>query len=143
MGKILKSGRIVVLLQGRHAGKKAVVVKTSEEGTKSRPFGHALVIGVERAPLKITKRMSKRKQTKRSRVKPFMQLVNFNHVMPTRYHIASEVLDTKAIVAERNLSTKEDKTEILNLAKQALKKAFATEAAKNRDVGFLKAKLRF
>eukprot|EP00434_Breviolum_minutum_P046157 symbB.v1.2.041588.t1/scaffold8380.1/size6587/1 len=52
MGKFLKAGRIVVMLQGRYAGKKAVVVKAFDDGSKARSFGHCLVAGVDRAPLK-------------------------------------------------------------------------------------------
>lgn len=38
----IKSGKVVILTAGRFAGKKAVVVKTSEEGNQSKKFGHAL-----------------------------------------------------------------------------------------------------
>lgn len=38
---IIKSGKVVVILQGRYAGKKAVVVKSYEEGTTERKFSHA------------------------------------------------------------------------------------------------------
>ena len=34
MGKIMKQGRVVILLAGRYAGKKAVVVKQYDEGKK-------------------------------------------------------------------------------------------------------------
>ena len=54
----MKSGRIVILLAGRHAGKKAIVVKTHDDHKKERKFSHALVAGIERYPLKVTKRMS-------------------------------------------------------------------------------------
>lgn len=39
MGKFIKAGRVVICLQGRYAGKKAVVVKTFDEGSKTRAFG--------------------------------------------------------------------------------------------------------
>ena len=38
-------------------------------GSKHRAFGHALVAGVDRAPLKVTVKMSKKKIAKRTRVK--------------------------------------------------------------------------
>ena len=61
--KIMKAGRVVILLAGRRAGKKAVIVKQFDEGSKNKnkTFGHALVAGVERPPLRISKRMSKKK----------------------------------------------------------------------------------
>ena len=69
MGKFIKAGRVVVMLQGRYAGKKAIVVKTYDDGSKARPFGHCMVAGIDRAPLKVTRKMSKKKITKRTKVK--------------------------------------------------------------------------
>jgi len=38
----IKSGKVVVVLAGRFAGRKAVVVKASDEGNDIKKFGHAL-----------------------------------------------------------------------------------------------------
>jgi ribosomal protein L14E/L6E/L27E len=38
----IKSGKVVVVLAGRFAGRKAVVVKASDEGNEIKKFGHAL-----------------------------------------------------------------------------------------------------
>lgn len=38
----VKSGKVVVLLNGRFAGRKAIVVKTYDEGRGDRKFGHAI-----------------------------------------------------------------------------------------------------
>ena len=67
--KFLKAGKVVLLLNGRQAGKKAVIVKSFDEGTPDRPYGHALVAGIMKYPLKITKSMSEKKIAKRSRVR--------------------------------------------------------------------------
>lgn len=41
--KSIKSGKLVIITSGRFAGKKAVVVKSSEEGKNDyKKFGHAL-----------------------------------------------------------------------------------------------------
>ncbi|GAA5809859.1 structural constituent of ribosome [Mucor flavus] len=90
MVKFIKAGKVVVILQGRFAGKKAVVVRNHDEGTKDRPYGYAVVAGVERSPLKVTKAMGKKKTAKRSKVKPFVKIVNYNHMMPTRYGLELE-----------------------------------------------------
>lgn len=37
-----KSGKVVVVLAGRYAGKKAIIVKATDDGTKDRKFGHAI-----------------------------------------------------------------------------------------------------
>eukprot|EP01005_Ploeotia_sp_CARIB1_P001798 NODE_704_length_658_cov_518.966102_g695_i0.p1 GENE.NODE_704_length_658_cov_518.966102_g695_i0~~NODE_704_length_658_cov_518.966102_g695_i0.p1 ORF type:complete len:134 (+),score=26.39 NODE_704_length_658_cov_518.966102_g695_i0:79-480(+) len=87
MVKFMKPGRVVIVLAGRHAGKKAVVVQNSEVGNKERPYGHCVVAGVDRAPLKIHKKMSKKMMAFKSRVRPFIKVVNHNHLMPTRYNM--------------------------------------------------------
>lgn len=53
MGKFIKPGKVVVLLAGRYAGKKAIVVKTYDDGTPNREFSHCLVAGIERAPRRV------------------------------------------------------------------------------------------
>jgi ribosomal protein L14E/L6E/L27E len=62
------------VLQGRQAGKKVVVIKQLDEGTKERPYPHAIVAGIERYPRKVTKRMGKKKVSQRSKVKPFIKV---------------------------------------------------------------------
>ena len=62
------------MLQGRQAGKKVVVIKQLDEGTKERPYPHAIVAGVERYPRKVTRRMGAKKLEKRNKVKPFIKV---------------------------------------------------------------------
>ncbi len=38
----IKSGKVVVVLSGRYAGRKAVVVKTHDDGHGDRKFGYAV-----------------------------------------------------------------------------------------------------
>merc|ERR1711879_84384 len=92
-----KSGKVVVLLQGRYAGRKAVVVKSHDEGSSDRKFPHAVVAGLDRYPRKVTKGMSKEKIRKRTQMKPFIKHVNYTHLMPTRYQCD---FDIKKIVDE-------------------------------------------
>jgi large subunit ribosomal protein L27e len=56
---ILETGKVVIVLAGRHAGKKAVVVKTFDEGNSEKRFSHCLVAGLARNPRKVTKAMSR------------------------------------------------------------------------------------
>lgn len=53
MVKFLKPNKVVVLLQGRYAGRKAVIVKNFDDGTKERPYGHAIVCGIAKYPRKV------------------------------------------------------------------------------------------
>ncbi len=145
--KFLKSGRIVILLQGRFAGKKAVIVKSFEEGSKSRPFPHAIVAGIERHPLKITGRMTQKKIAKRSRVKPFLKAVNFSHILPTRYTLPQEI-DAKKIVSDTQMDTAEGKIEAKKAFKTLLQEKFVNppqdkNGKASKDFLFLQHKLRF
>lgn len=88
MVRFLKPGRVALILSGRFAGKKAVVVRAYDEGTKDRPFGHCLVVGVEKPPLRISKKMPEKRQQRKTRVKPFVKYVNYTHIMPTRYVVS-------------------------------------------------------
>ncbi|XP_031111898.1 60S ribosomal protein L27-like [Ipomoea triloba] len=49
MVKFLKPNKAIILLQGRYAGKKAVIVKLFEDGTRDCPYGHCLVTGSPKA----------------------------------------------------------------------------------------------
>merc|ERR1712080_734649 len=94
----LKDGKIVVLLQGRYAGKKAVILKSNDDGGKERPYGNCVVTGVAKAPLPITRSMCKptpkmkKLVQRRSRVKTFVKIVNYTHVMPTRYSVENAMV---------------------------------------------------
>merc|ERR1712139_678989 len=95
------AGKVVLLLNGRMAGKKAVIVKTFDDGSPDRTYGHCLVAGIQKYPLKITKSMSEKKIAKRSKVKPFIKVVNYTHLMPTRYALEVEL---KGIVTNELIS---------------------------------------
>lgn len=49
----IKSGKVVVMLAGRYAGRKAIVVKPFDEGSENRKFGHAIVAGIDRYPRRV------------------------------------------------------------------------------------------
>ena len=50
MKKFLKPGRVVILLSGKYAGKKATILKIFYDGQGNRKFGHLLVAGIEKGP---------------------------------------------------------------------------------------------
>ena len=101
---------VVIVLAGRHAGKKAVVVKTFDDGNSDKRFAHCLVAGLARNPRKVTRSMSKAKVEKRSKaMKPFIKYVNVRHVFPTRYVVD---LDLKKAVDEADLVDAERKVDV-------------------------------
>ncbi|KAG1145113.1 hypothetical protein G6F37_008654 [Rhizopus arrhizus] len=73
-----------------------------DEDTKDRPYGYAVIAGIERTPLKVTKPMGKKKVAKCSKVNTFIKIVNYNHMMPTRYDsYALELEQIKGIISSK------------------------------------------
>jgi large subunit ribosomal protein L27e len=113
-----EAGKVVIVLQGRHAGKKAVVVKTFDEGNSEKRFSHCLIAGLARNPRKITKTMPKAKVEKRSKtLKPFIKYVNVRHVFPTRYVVD---IDLKKAVDEADLVDAERRVDVKKNLKKIL-----------------------
>ena len=119
---------VAIVVRGRFAGKKVVIVKPQDEGTKAYPFPHALVVGIERYPLPVTKRMGAKKTAKRSKVKPFVKLVNYNHLMPTRYSL--DVESFKTVVTAESLKEPSQKEEAKKVVKKALEEKY--QSGKNK-----------
>ncbi|GFF56815.1 60S ribosomal protein L27-A [Aspergillus udagawae] len=117
-----------VLTRDLFAKSQVVIVQPNDTGSKAHPFPYAIVAGIERYPLKVTRRMGKKMVEKRSRIKPFIKVVNYNHLMPTRYTLELEGL--KGAVSQetfKEVSTRED-------AKKNVKKALEDRytSGKNR-----------
>mmetsp|Transcript_7530 Transcript_7530/g.12655 ORF Transcript_7530/g.12655 Transcript_7530/m.12655 type:complete len:143 (+) Transcript_7530:52-480(+) len=113
---IIKSGKVVIMLAGRYAGRKAVVVKVSEDGSSGKRFGNCIVAGIDRYPRKVVKNMGKAKLEKRCKIKPFVKAVNFNHIMPTRYTADFElkkVVDESSLKSESRVDTRKNLKKIL------------------------------
>lgn len=60
MGKFYKPGRVVVVTNGKYAGKKAIIVKSNFEQTKTRSYPHCLVVGIKKNHKKFTKKNFKK-----------------------------------------------------------------------------------
>eukprot|EP00300_Choanocystis_sp_HF-7_P024164 c2556_g1_i1.p1 GENE.c2556_g1_i1~~c2556_g1_i1.p1 ORF type:complete len:157 (-),score=28.11 c2556_g1_i1:38-508(-) len=137
--KFLKPGKIVILLQGRYAGRKAVVVRCHDEGTNARKYGHCVVVGIDRYPLKVTRTMGPKKVAKRSKVKSFIKTVNYNHLMPTRYAFDGEL---KALVTPEAASNPTARKEARSKCKKVLEEKYATALKSGKTKWFFQ-KLRF
>jgi large subunit ribosomal protein L27e len=110
------------------SGLQVVIVQPNDSGSKAHPFSYAIVAGIERYPLKVTRGMGKKLVDRRSRIKPFIKVVNYNHLMPTRYTLELEGL--KGTVSNdtfKEVSQRED-------AKKTIKKALEDRytSGKNR-----------
>ncbi|KJA23933.1 hypothetical protein HYPSUDRAFT_564091 [Hypholoma sublateritium FD-334 SS-4] len=136
MVKVYKPGKVAIVLQGRQAGKKVVVIKQMDEGTNSRPFPHAIVAGIERYPRKVTRRMGQKKLAFRSKVKPFIKVINYSHLFPTRYALELEGLKGSVTTETfKEPSQRED-------AKKVVKKLFEDRYTSGKNKWFFQA-LRF
>ncbi|WIA20088.1 hypothetical protein OEZ86_013736 [Tetradesmus obliquus] len=135
MVKFLKPGKVVILLSGKYAGKKAVIVKNHDDGTSTRGYGHALVCGLAKEPRKVTKRTTAKVQARRSSVKTFTKVVNYNHIMPTRYTLD---IDLKGVVTAEALENSSKRTDANKQAKGLFEEKF--KSGKNR---WFFTKLRF
>ncbi|KAK3069944.1 60S ribosomal protein L27B [Teratosphaeriaceae sp. CCFEE 6253] len=126
--KFLKVGRVAIITRGRYAGKKVVIIQPQDNGSKKHPFPHALVAGIERYPSQVTRRMSKARASKRSKVKPFIKVVNYNHIMPTRYTLELEGL--KGVVTNDTFGEVSQREEAKKTVKKALEERY--QSGKNR-----------
>jgi len=136
MPKFLKPGKVVIVLNGRYAGRKAVIVKNFDDGNgQHRPYGHALVAGIQRYPHKVTKKMSKYKITQNMKIKSFLKFVNYNHMMPTRYGLD---IDFKNVIAPESVT---DVPKRRKMRKQ-VKKLFQERYQQGKNKWFF-TKLRF
>ncbi|KAJ6741560.1 60S RIBOSOMAL PROTEIN L27 [Salix viminalis] len=123
MVKFLKPNKAVIVLQGRYAGRKAVIVKNFDDGTRDRPYGHCLVAGIKKYPSKVIKKDSAKKTAKKSRVKCFVKVVNYQHLMPTRYTLD---VDLKELVTPDCLVTKDKKVVACKETKTRFEERFKT-----------------
>jgi len=142
---IVKSGKVVIILAGRHAGKKAVVIKNIEDGNDDKRFSHCLVAGIARGPRKVTRGMSKKKVEKRSRtMKPLVKYVNVRHVFPTRYQVDMDLkkaVDEADLVGDKKVDVKKTLKKIFE--DKYLNQKSATSEKKAAGSNYFFQKLRF
>ncbi|DBA99054.1 hypothetical protein WJX82_011733 [Trebouxia sp. C0006] len=135
MVKFLKPQKVVILLTGRYAGKKAVIVRNYDEGTTGRKYGHAVVCGLSKEPRKVIKRSSQKVQKRRSSVKTFIKVANYQHMMPTRYTLD---VDLKSLITNEAVENSSKRTEARKEAKKLMEEKFKTGTNK-----WFFSKLRF
>merc|ERR1712157_237636 len=98
-------------------------------------------------PLKVTKAMSKKKIAKRTRVKPFVKYVNYNHLMPTRYQVPAEI-GAQSLATDQQMDSPDGRIEAKKFIKKLLQEKFVSPPADksgkpSKDVLYLRKKLRF
>lgn len=108
--------------------RQVVIIQPLDTGSKSHPFPHALVAGIERYPSSVTRRMSKTRQAKRSKVKPFIKTINYNHLMPTRYTLELEGL--KGVITNDTFKEVTQREEAKKVVKKTMEERYTS--GKNR-----------
>ena len=152
MGKFYKPGKVVVVLNGRFAGHKGIIVKSNYESGKDRKYPHCLVVGLSKGPRKATKKNLAKLQDKIKKLEAakdsnervntlksfgvFIKTYNMSHLLATRYTVKEDFGVNKTLEKLDNLEkkVKEDKNAID--AKEKSKK----EDANTKDLENLKAK---
>ena len=149
MVRFIKPGRVVLVLSGRYAGKKAVVIKCYDEGTKERKFPHCLVAGIKKPPLFIIPKMHEKKQERRTRVRAYVKYINYQHLLPTRYVVSADI-DFKGTVTEDKMASVKQRKELRKELGNLFTKKYTSQALVKKGersaslhTKFLFTKLRF
>ena len=137
MVKFYKPGKIVVILNGRYAGRKGVIVKSNYESVKDRKYPHCMVVGLSKGPKKPTKKNiakmeaqikqleSSDKENAADTVKRlksfgiFIKTYNMSHLLATRYTLKDDLSIAKSVakIDELDKKIKEDKAAVENKEK--------------------------
>ena len=152
MVKFYRPGKVVVVLNGRNAGAKGIIVKSNYDNTKDRKYPHCLVVGLSKGPRRPTKRNLAKLQDKIKKLEAakdsndkvnalksfgvFIKHYNMSHLLATRYTVKEDFGINKIMDKLDSLEkkVKEDKAQI-----EAKEKAKKEENAK--DLEALKTKL--
>ena len=151
MGKFYKSVKIVVVLNGRFAGRKGIIVKSNYESVKDRKYPHCMVVGLSHGPRKPTRKNIAKLQAKIKQLESqentvdrikklksfgvFIKNYNMSHLLATRYTLKDELGIAKSVakIDELVKKVKEDKIEIDNKEKSKKEEdAKALEALKSK-----------
>ena len=138
----LKQGKVVIVLAGRYAGKKAIVV-AAKAATKKRPYAHALIAGLIRSPRAVSKTMSKTTIMRKSSIKVFVKNINAAHIMPTRYS-ATDIKLNDIVVPQKVENAGAGRDKIVARVRRAFSAKYIARGAKHSTgVQYFFQKLRF
>ena len=130
MGKFYKPGKVVVVLNGRYAGRKGIIIKSNYESVRDRKYPHCMVVGLSKGPRKPTKRNLAKLQDKIKKLESskdsnekitalksfgvFIKTYNMTHLLATRYQVKEDFGINKTLEKLDNLEkkVKEDKDAI-------------------------------
>ena len=135
MVKFYKPGKVVLVLNGRYAGNKGIIIKSNYESVRDRKYPHCTVVGLSKGPRKPTKRNIAKLQARlkalesqkdqNDKIKSlksfgvFIKTYNMSHLLATRYSIKEDFGISKSLEKLDNLEkkVKEDKALLANKEK--------------------------
>ena len=141
MVKFYKPGKIVIVLNGRFAGRKGIIVKSNYESVKDRKYPHCMVVGLSKGPKKPTKRNIAKLQAKIKKLESqedssekiktlksfgvFIKHYNMSHLLATRYTLKEDFGIAKSVakIDELDRKIKEDNAKDL----EALRSKYGQE----------------
>jgi large subunit ribosomal protein L27e len=162
MAKFYKPGRVVVVTNGKFAGKKGIIVRSNFEQTKTKKYPHCLVIGLSKYPRRVTKRFVKKWEEKikaleqkskdgkgkksaaekLKRCGVFVKTYNMNHILATRYKVTDNFgIDSHMDKIERIEGNIKEIQSKINSIKDAEEKKEEVKKLQN-EVGDLKTSLK-
>ena len=112
----------MIILNGRYAGRKGIIVKSNYESNKERKYPHCLVVGLSKGPRKATKKSLKKledtiknlekKENSTERINRlksfgiFIKTYNMSHLLVTRYSIKEDFGVEKGLKKLEDLESK-------------------------------------
>ena len=162
MVKFYKPGKVVIILNGRFAGRKGIIVKSNYDGVKDKKYPSCTIVGLSKGPKKPTKKNlsklqerirkfeSSGKEEKAKFLKSFRIFVktyNMSHLLATRYTVKEEFGLTDSITKLENLDKKIKEYDALFKQKEKNKKEEKNEKDKDgkdinqKEIEELKGKL--
>ena len=153
MVKFYKPGKVVVVLNGRFAGRKGIILDSRYESVRDRKFPHCKVVGLAKGPRKATKkniaklqdRIKKLESSKDSNEKinslksfgVFIKTYNMSHLLATRYTVKEDFGMKKSLEKLESLEKKVKEDKAVLEAKEKAKK----DEGNQKELESLKAKL--
>ena len=146
MVKFYKTGKVVLVLNGRYAGHKGIIMKTNYESVKERKYPHCLVVGLAKGPRKPTKRNIAKLQARIKKLESkkdendkiktlksfglFIKTYNMSHLLATRYTVKENFGITKHL---ENLEKIDKKVKDIKAAIESKEKSKKEENQKELE----------
>ena len=119
MVKFYRPGKVVLVLNGRYAGKKGIIMKSNYESVRDRKYPHCVVVGLAKGPRKPTKKNIAKLQARikelesqkdqNDKIKTlksfgvFIKTYNMSHLLATRYTVKEDFGISKTLEKLDNL----------------------------------------